>query len=79
MEAADQKEETAIARLRERMQHRYGRRVAPGDVDQVLAIARRRFEGSPVRTYVPILMERSVRAELDRRLRGSGGSGSGGG
>ncbi len=64
---AEQQEETAIARVRERLHLRYDPVVVPGEVDRVLAGARHRFDAGTVRTYIPILVERRVRSELDRR------------
>lgn len=63
----EQQENTAIERVRDRMHRRYDQAVVPGEVDQALTRARHRFDGCPVRTYVPILVERGVRAELDHR------------
>jgi hypothetical protein len=64
---AELQEETAIERVRERMHRRYDQAVPPGEVDRVLAGAHHRFDGSPVRTFVPILVERRVRTALDHR------------
>ncbi|QMU66817.1 three-helix bundle dimerization domain-containing protein [Streptacidiphilus sp. P02-A3a] len=64
---AKQQEEMAVARVRERLHRRYDPVMAPAEVDRVLAGARRRFEGSKVRTFIPILVERRVRSTLDGR------------
>ncbi|MHA6761308.1 three-helix bundle dimerization domain-containing protein [Streptacidiphilus sp. PAMC 29251] len=60
-------EEAALERVREQLHRRYDPVVSPGEVDRVLRRTRHRFEGRPVRTFVPILVERSVRVELDQR------------
>lgn len=73
MAVAEQTERAAIERVREHLHQRYDRAVAPSDVDRVLRGAQDRFRGSRVRTFVPILVERRVRAEFDRRLPGAGG------
>lgn len=65
MAIAELQEEAAIERVREHLYRRYDRAVVPGEVDRVLEAAQHRFDGSPIRTFVPILVERRVRDELD--------------
>lgn len=62
---AELQEEAAIERVRERMHLRYDQTVVPGEVDRVLAGAHHRFDGCRVRAFVPVLVERQVRTELD--------------
>ena len=66
---AEQQEETAIAHVRDRLHRRYDAVMAPAEVDQALSGARHRFDAGKVRTFVPILVERRVHSELDRRRR----------
>jgi hypothetical protein len=68
MATAELQEETAIERVREQLHRRYDRTVVPGEVDRALEGARHRFDSSPIRTFVPILVERQVRDELNQRL-----------
>ncbi|MFE2537012.1 three-helix bundle dimerization domain-containing protein [Streptomyces sp. NPDC059371] len=56
-------EAAALRHLTARMKAAYPS-VAPSVVDQVIATARGPFQQAKVRTYVPILVERRVRAQL---------------
>ncbi|MFE4696727.1 three-helix bundle dimerization domain-containing protein [Streptomyces sp. NPDC056738] len=58
-----QDEAAALRHLTARMKAAYPS-VAPSVVDQVIAAARGSFQQAKVRTYVPILVERRVRARL---------------
>ncbi|MFJ7966557.1 three-helix bundle dimerization domain-containing protein [Streptomyces sp. NPDC096324] len=58
-----QDEAAALRHLTARMKAAYPS-VAPSVVDQVIATARGPFQQAKVRTYVPILVERRVRALL---------------
>ncbi|MEU4171115.1 hypothetical protein AB0F46_30075 [Streptomyces sp. NPDC026665] len=58
-----QDEAAALRHLTARMKAAYPS-VAPAVVDQVVATARSSFQQAKVRTYVPILVERKVRALL---------------
>jgi hypothetical protein len=71
MALAELQEEAAIERVREQLRRRYDRAVVPGEVDRVLQAAQHRFDGSPIRTFVSILVERRVRDELDQHPRTS--------
>ena len=66
---AEPQEESAIERVRERMHQRYDQAMVPAEVDRVLAGAHHRFDGCRVRAFVPVLVERQVRTELDHRPR----------
>ncbi|WP_405160910.1 hypothetical protein OG203_31665 [Nocardia sp. NBC_01499] len=60
------REEQAIRQLTERLVENFGGSYSVQHIDAVVGRARRRFEGHPVRQFVPILVERSARRELER-------------
>ncbi|MET8101319.1 hypothetical protein ABZV29_33475 [Streptomyces sp. NPDC005236] len=65
-EAVRHDETVALLRLTARLKAAYPS-VDPSVVDQVVATARGSFQQAKVRTYVPILVERRVRALLSGR------------
>ncbi|MEU0504682.1 three-helix bundle dimerization domain-containing protein [Nocardia sp. NPDC005998] len=64
------REEQAIQRLTDRLVDDY----PPDQVETVVGTARQRFEGHPVREFVPILIERIARRELAAAVAGESAS-----
>jgi hypothetical protein len=64
MAAPERKEQDAIREVSSRLTAAYGRRVPKERVDESVQRAYHRFDGSPIRTYVPLLVEHAVREEL---------------
>ncbi|WP_306357059.1 MULTISPECIES: three-helix bundle dimerization domain-containing protein [unclassified Nocardia] len=64
------REEKALAQVRERLVDAYGRAHSVERVESAVGEARKRFEGRKIREFVPILVERIVRRELDPGHRG---------
>jgi hypothetical protein len=60
-------EDEAVGRLRKRLQARYSDRT-PADVSGVVDRVTRRFATARIRDYVPLLIERISRDELDHRF-----------
>ena len=67
MSAAQNHEEEAVGRLRKRLQARFSER-APADVSGVVDRATRRFATARIREYIPLLVERISRDELNHRF-----------
>ncbi|MET0474049.1 MAG: hypothetical protein ABW001_05360 [Mycobacterium sp.] len=64
-------EQAAIARLEQRLTTMYS--ALPADrISTAVRAARARFDDSPVRDFVPLLVERRVRAQLAEVLRDRG-------
>ncbi|MFI6867030.1 three-helix bundle dimerization domain-containing protein [Nocardia sp. NPDC050406] len=61
------REEKALSQVRERLVNAYGETHSADRVDAVVGAARKRFEGHKIREFVPILVERIVRRELEPR------------
>jgi len=61
-------ENQAVGRIRERLQARYSD-WAPADVTGIVDRATRRFASARIRDYVPLLVERIARDELNHRRR----------
>ncbi|WP_324193719.1 three-helix bundle dimerization domain-containing protein [Nocardia otitidiscaviarum] len=59
------REEKALAQVRERLVNAYGRAHSVERVESAVGEARKRFEGRKIREFVPILVERIVRSELE--------------
>ena len=62
--APERKEQDAIREVSLRLAATYARSVPRERVDESVQRAYHRFDGSPVRTYVPLLVEHAVRDEL---------------
>ena len=60
---ADSSEQAAITQLRERLASKYAE-IPPERVSAAVQVAHARFDQSPIRDFVPLLVERRVRAEL---------------
>jgi len=60
-------EEQAIGRVSDRMQKRFSER-SPAEVRAVVARVTRRFAQARIREYIPLLVERISRDELDHRV-----------
>lgn len=59
------REEKALSQVRERLVDAYGETHSAERVEAVVGAARKRFEGHKIREFVPILVERIVRRELE--------------
>jgi len=66
--APERKEQDAIREVSLRLAATYARSVPRERVDESVQRAYHRFDGSPVRTYVPLLVEHAVRDELRNEL-----------
>ncbi|WP_330228541.1 hypothetical protein OHA40_20680 [Nocardia sp. NBC_00508] len=60
------REEQAIRQMTERLVENYTETYSPEHIESAVGAARRKFEGRPVRQFVPILIERLVRRELEK-------------
>ena len=58
-------EQTVIEQLVVRLTHRYPT-ISASTVTDVVRDVHARFEGRPLRDFVPLLVERHARSELDR-------------
>ncbi|WP_433659113.1 three-helix bundle dimerization domain-containing protein [Nocardia sp. CA-128927] len=58
------REEQAIRQVTERLVENFGGTYSVEYIEGVVGAARRRFAGHPVRTFIPILVERYVRRQL---------------
>jgi hypothetical protein len=58
-------EDRAVRALTSRLAARYADQYPAAHVAEVIAAARKRFSGAPVRGYVLIFVERAVREALD--------------
>lgn len=59
------REEQAIRQVTERLVENFGGTYSPEYIEGAVGAARRRFAGHPVRTFIPILVERYVRRQLE--------------
>ncbi|MHA6763278.1 three-helix bundle dimerization domain-containing protein [Streptacidiphilus sp. PAMC 29251] len=60
-------EDEAVHKVAERLKANYRGRYRPDTVESTVAAAREHFHGSPIRDFIPVLVERRARAELDHR------------
>jgi hypothetical protein len=60
-------EEQAISRVRDRLQARFSER-NPAEVTGVVETVARRFTTARIRDYIPVLVERISRDELNHRF-----------
>ncbi|MFD8249855.1 three-helix bundle dimerization domain-containing protein [Nocardia sp. NPDC059691] len=60
------REEQAIRQMTERLVENYTETYSPDHIESAVGAARQKFEGRPVRQFVPILIERLVRRELEK-------------
>ncbi|WP_245549086.1 three-helix bundle dimerization domain-containing protein [Nocardia exalbida] len=60
------REEQAIRQMTERLVENYTETYSPEHIESTVGAARRKFAGHPVRQFVPILIERVVRRELEK-------------
>ncbi|WP_212761805.1 three-helix bundle dimerization domain-containing protein [Nocardia uniformis] len=61
------REEKALRQVRERLVDAYGEAHSAERVEAVVGAVRKRFDGHRIREFVPILVERIVRRELETR------------
>jgi hypothetical protein len=64
-------EQTVIEQLVARLTNRYPM-ISKSTVESVVHDAHARFDGSPLRDYVPLLVERHAKSELDQLHSGAG-------
>ena len=57
-------EEAALRRVTEQLKTSYGDHRSPGEVESAVAKARESFTALPIRTIVPVLVERKARRIL---------------
>ncbi|MFI9410755.1 three-helix bundle dimerization domain-containing protein [Nocardia gamkensis] len=60
------REEQAIRQMTERLVENYTETYSPEHIESTVGAARQKFAGHPVRQFVPILIERVVRRELEK-------------
>jgi hypothetical protein len=60
---SDLSEQVAMARLEQRLHGMYAE-LSPDEISAAVQDARARFDESPVRDFIPLLVERRVRAQL---------------
>ncbi|MET9290106.1 three-helix bundle dimerization domain-containing protein [Nocardia beijingensis] len=60
------REEQAIRQMTERLVENYTETYSPEHIESAVGAARQKFAGRPVRQFVPILIERVVRRELEK-------------
>ncbi|SUB09457.1 three-helix bundle dimerization domain-containing protein [Nocardia brasiliensis] len=58
------REEQAIRQMTERLVENFGGTYSAEHIEAVVGAGRRRFDGHPVRQFVPILVERFARRQL---------------
>lgn len=66
MSMLDRSEQTAIGEVIDRLAQKYPT-VPPEMVNSVVQDAHAKFEGRPIRDFVPIFVERSAGTELSKR------------
>lgn len=64
-----QDEDQEISAVLERLRQRFTE-VDPGAIEATLHTVHQRFEGNPIRDYVPLLVERAATRELNRGTAG---------
>ena len=79
MTAAEQNEQDAIRKLVERLAETYSPTHSVEQVGQAVDAHYHRFDGSKVRTFVPLLVEHGAREQLRPRPKQNIASGSDGG
>ena len=63
----DLHEDEAVHKVTERLKTTYRRQYQPDTVEATVTAAREHFHGSPIRDFIPVLVERRARAALDHR------------
>ena len=58
-------EEQELTAVLERLRQRFTG-IDPGAIEATLRSVHQRFEGNPIRDYVPLLVERATTSELNR-------------
>lgn len=61
----DLDEEAALRHVTDQLKTSYGDRHTPEEIEDAVAAARQSFTSLPIRTYVPVLVERKARRILD--------------
>ncbi|MFC7622969.1 three-helix bundle dimerization domain-containing protein [Microlunatus sp. GCM10028923] len=62
-------EEQEIDAVLERLRQRFSG-IEPDAIESTLRAVHQRFEGNPIRDYVPLLVERAATSELNRSAAG---------
>lgn len=60
-------EDVAIRRVTQQLQSSYSDRCTPDEVEAAVCAAQASFSTTPIRTYVPVLVERKARRILSER------------
>ena len=58
------RERHALDQVTHRLSESFANRFSPAQVDERVNIIHHRFDGSPIREFVPVLVERIAREEL---------------
>lgn len=66
MSADTIRERQAMNQVTDRLESNFAGRRSARQVDQTVSAVHRRFDGLPIRDFVPILVERIAREELAR-------------
>jgi hypothetical protein len=61
----DLREDEAVHKVTERLKSAYRQRYEPEAVEATVNAAREHFDGSPIRDFIPVLVERRARAALN--------------
>lgn len=64
MSADTVRERHALDQVSHRLSESFGDRFSPDQVDEKVSTIHHRFDGSPIREFVPVLVERIARDEL---------------
>jgi hypothetical protein len=58
------RERQALDQVTDRLSRSFADRFSPGQVDAAVSSIHHRFDGRPIRDFVPVLVERMARDEL---------------
>ncbi|MEY9842147.1 three-helix bundle dimerization domain-containing protein [Streptacidiphilus sp. EB103A] len=67
----DLREDEAVRKVSERLKATYRHQYQPDRVEATVTAAREHFLSSPIRDFIPVLVERRARAALDNHPRGT--------
>jgi hypothetical protein len=66
------RERHALHQVTDRLSAAFADRVSPAQVDETVSAIHHRFDGRPIREFVPVLVERMAKDELRRTPPGHG-------
>lgn len=66
MDADTLRERQAVEQVSDRLARTFSDRFSPSQVDEKVSSVHHRFDGHPIREFVPVLVERIARDELRR-------------